>query len=195
MYWNKNCVNMCTKEGEGRRRSFGGVLGFNILCRSCSSHTTLLDCCIPEKKSQRRFAPILSFVNRGLEFSYREQVLCLNPIVLCNFFQQILSIIFNLVSVVLFPFSCIWTNNLYLLLNFCQFLKNHYRILFDRVCKLFIFFIVLLYLTIIEACLVYLYTFFFEAIHLFKVHIFQISYEVELLLKYNKKEQPTFRAL
>ena len=56
-------------------------------------------------------------------------------------------------------------------------------------------FIVLLYLKIIEACLVYLYTFFFEAIHLFKVHIFQISYEVELLLKYNKKEQPIFWAL
>ena len=150
------------REGKGRRRSLGGVLGFNTLCRGCSSHTTLLDCCISEKKSQRRSAPILSFVNWGLEFSYREQVLCLNPIVLCNFFQQILSIIFNSVFVVLFPFSCIWTNNLYLLLNFCQFLKNHYRILFDRVRKLFIFFIVLLYLTIIEACLVYLYTFFLK---------------------------------
>ena len=108
--------------------------------RGCSSHTTLLDCCIPEEKSQRMSAPILSFVNWGLEFPYREQVLCLNPIILCNFFQLILSIIFNSVSVVLFQFSCIWTNNLYLLLNFCQFLKNHYRILFDRVCKLFIFY-------------------------------------------------------
>ena len=73
MYWNKNCVNifsngkkncvnMCTK---GRRREetfFWWSLGFNTLCRGCSSHTTLLDCCIPGKKSQRRSIEDLNFL-------------------------------------------------------------------------------------------------------------------------------------
>ena len=50
-------MSICAQgEGEGRRRSFGGVLGFNTLCRGCLSHITLLDCCILKEKSQRKFA-------------------------------------------------------------------------------------------------------------------------------------------
>ena len=44
-------------------------LSFNTLCRGCLGHETLLDYCILEKTSQRRSTLILSFANRGLEFS------------------------------------------------------------------------------------------------------------------------------
>ena len=84
----------------------GGVLGLNTLCRSCSSHTTLVGLLYPRgDKSEKVCTGYKIQPTKGLNLLKESECRASVQIVLCNFLLYIINIQRSIIQflVVLFP--------------------------------------------------------------------------------------------